>query len=124
MAVKQRFIRTASVTLSAAGYGFCTITCPNGVTWEVDFASVSTAVLVTPTVLQPTCTLYQDSAPNPSKYLESTYSGDRNSSDSKYVLMGGESLTAEWANGALPIHAGALATLTLRGYQTQTQAWF
>ncbi len=122
--MRTRFIRTASVALNANGYGYCTITCPNGVMWEVDFASVSTAVLVNPTIVQPSCVLYNDTNPNPAKYLESTVNGDRNSSDSKYVLMGGESVTAEWSGGALPAHANALATLTLRGYQTQTAGAF
>lgn len=115
----QRFIRSASVLLDATGYGYCSITCPSGVRWRVTTSSVSTGALVVPDIVQPLCTLYLDSAPNAGKFLDSTYLGDRASSDTVYDLEGGETVTAEWSGGALPDHAGVVATLAIRGEQTQ-----
>lgn len=121
----QRYQGVASVTLNANGYGFCTVTIPSGLAVTIKLASVSTAAAALPNanqIVQPTCTLYLDSQPNISKYLESTPRGDGRSSNSEYELMGGESVTAEWVCTGLAIapHAGILATLVLRGFQRQT----
>jgi hypothetical protein len=125
MAAKpQPFIRTGTVVLDAAGYGFVTITCPYNVRWQVGHQSVSTniapAVLLT-TPAQPVVSIYQDTAPNAGAYIEGSYSGDRDSSDSTLEIVGGDSVTAEWntpANGAAD-HAGLLATYVIRGLQFQ-----
>jgi hypothetical protein len=110
-----RVDRVANVVLSAAGYGYATITAPQGVTWRVDLTSISTTVSPTAGGTQPVCTLYLDSAPNAGRFLEGTWSGNRDTSDSKYVLHGGQAVTAEWMNGT----AGSTATVRITGEQTE-----
>lgn len=120
----QSFVRSASTTLNASGYGFTTITCPNNVMWEIGSSSVFTniapATLQT-TPSQPSVSVYQDSAPNNLAYIEGTNSGDRDSSDTTYRLLPGQSITAEWTTpaNAAGDHAGLLATFVIRGLQTQ-----
>lgn len=115
----SRFMKSANVVLDATGYGYCTVFVPSGLLWTVQLVSVSTSVLVTPQIVQPTCFIYQDSQPRSNAFIESTVNGDRASSDSTYQLIGGEAITAEWRDGQLPEHAGAIATLTVRGMQVQ-----
>lgn len=107
------FSAVANVTLSAAGYGYCTIVCPSGLYWETDLLSVSTNAPAT--AVQPLCKVYRDSAPNPARYQESTQYGNGRTSDSRYGLEGGDPLTAEWTGGL----AGAIATFRIRGMQRQ-----
>ncbi len=118
---------TGSVVLNAAGYGFVTITCPGGVRWTIGHQSVSTNIsraALESTPAQPVASVYQDSAPNQSNYIEGTYAGDKSSSDSTLELLGGESVCCEWdtpANGVAD-HAGLTATYIVRGLQFQTEA--
>jgi hypothetical protein len=119
-----QFTRTASVRLDAAGYGYCTVWCPNGVRWEIDSTSISTSISRTLQVPQPICTLYKDSAPNPGGFLENTYNGDNASSNTAISRIGGQPLTAEWYSdaNAAPSHAGLIATLVVAGLQYQVMA--
>ncbi len=114
-----RFYKSANVVLDANGYGYCTVYVPSGVMWNVTLVSVSTSVLLNGQIVQPTCFIYQDSQPRSNAFIESTYNGDRASSNSTYELLGGEAITAEWRDGQLPEHAGAIATLAVRGTQIQ-----
>ena len=107
-----------SVILNGAGYGYTTVTVPSGVRWDVALVSVSTNVVPTTTgtsAVQPVVTLYQDTGPNPSHFLEATWSGNRDTTDSSYTLIGGDAITAEWQGGT----PGSVATLRIRAYQTQ-----
>jgi hypothetical protein len=116
----QTFTRSANVKLDANGYGFCTVTVPGGVRWQVSRVSVATNAPITApgsatVVVQPNCSLYTGSTPNASKLIEGTNSGNRDSSNTTHHLEGGEAITAEWIGTAS--HAGLIATLTLNGIQ-------
>lgn len=111
----QRFIRFANCVLNAAGYGYCTITAPGGTAWTVQLISVSTNAVDPYGTVQPTVAVYGDSAPNPAHYIEGTGQGNRDTSNSTYTLLGGESLTAEWTDGV----PGNIATFRVTGYQTE-----
>lgn len=120
----QSFIRSASTTLDATGYGFVTIVCPNNVMWEIGSSSVFTNIAATTlqtTPAQPAVSVYQDSSPNNLAFIEGTNSGDRDGSDTTYRLLPGQSITAEWTtpSNAIVDHAGLLATFVIRGLQTQ-----
>jgi hypothetical protein len=106
-----------NATLNAAGYATVTITAPDGVIWDVYLTSVSTSVgpSAASTTMQPVATLYEGTTATPSRYLQGTYSGNRDSSDSPYTLLGGDSITAEWVGGT----PGTTATLRLRVKQKQ-----
>lgn len=106
------FDRPASTTLTAAGYGYCTITCPSGVMWTVKTQTVS--INSSPTV-QPTVRIYRDSSPNPAKTLEGTYAGNFDASNTEVTLLAGQALTAEWTGGP----AGAIATYYITGMQQE-----
>lgn len=120
----QRIVRSASCYLNTSGYGYVTITVPAGVRWEIGHQAVGTniaaAVLLT-TPAQPVATIYQDSAPNQTNFIEGTDAGDKDDSDTTLELLGGESVTCEWktpAQGtAQADHATLLATYTIRGKQ-------
>lgn len=111
----QRFKRTDTTVLDAAGTGYATVTCPSGMFWDVQLVSVSTSATVVIGTPQSFCELFMDSEPNPGEFLESTFFGDGDTSDSKYRLLGGESLTAQWTDGT----PNATATLKLQGMQVQ-----
>lgn len=111
----QPFNRPASVTLNGAGYGYCTVTVPNGVSWEVDLLSVSTTAGFNATTNPPVCNLYRDSAPNQSHFVEGTNSGNGDTSNTVHRLSGGDSLTAEWVGGT----AATIATLRVQGMQRE-----
>ncbi len=100
-----------SVTLDASGNGYATVTVPNGVQWYLDSWSVSTNATIPYGTTQPLVTIYQDSAPNMSKFIEDTSSGNRDTSNTTLRLQGGESICAQWSGGT----PGALATFIVRG---------
>jgi hypothetical protein len=119
----QSFVRSVSTTLDASGNGFATLVCPNNVMWEVGSSSVFTNISATvlQTTTQPAVSVYQDSTPNNLAFIEGTNSGDRDSSDTTYRLLPGQSLTAQWVTPTVSAsdHAGLLATFVIRGLQTQ-----
>lgn len=110
---------TANVALSAAGYGYCTITVTSGVKWTVESMSVSTKVNdPTGLLVQPVVRVYRDSSPNMSHFLEGTYSGNGANSDTKRTLRGGDCLTAEWIlpdPSVASKYAGVIATFIVEG---------
>lgn len=109
-----RSMRTASVILNASGYGYCTVYLPDGVTATMTSYSFSTTQ-TDQTVVPPQFTSYLDSAPNISRYFESSGSGNRGSSDTPHDFLGAEPITGEWSGGT----AGSIATLTVVYQQLQ-----
>lgn len=110
----QRVFSPASVTLSAAGYGFCSVTAPSGVKWEIYLISISTTQTDT-TIKPPQFTLYADNSPNRAHYIEGSGSGNQDTSDSPHILYGGESLCGEWVGGT----PNSIATMTVRAMQQE-----
>lgn len=104
-----RFIRTSTCVLDSTGYGTATVACPDGTRWTVDTTTVSTSTAV----LQPQASTYFGTGVSPGAFIEGTYSGDRDTSDTTHRLHGGEALTVEWTGG----DPGATATLRLSGMQ-------
>lgn len=114
-----RFIAPGSTTLNSAGTGTAFVTCPSGVVWYVELLSVSTsAATPTPGVPQPTASVYFGTEANSARYIESTFKGNGNSSDSRYTVHGGESVCVQWVGGT----AGTQATMVMRGTQQQESA--
>lgn len=110
----QRVYSPGSVTLDATGYGYCAVTAPSGVRWDVYLISVNTTQTDT-TVKPPRFNLYADNSPNRAHYIEGSGSGNQDSSDSPHVLYGGESLCGEWIGGT----AGTIGTMTVRAMQQE-----
>jgi hypothetical protein len=54
-------------------------------------------------------------SPTPSAFIEGTYSGNRDASNTEQLIVGGESITCVWTGGTV----GALATLRLSGMQAE-----
>jgi hypothetical protein len=125
--MEQSFNQVNNVTLNAAGYGYCTITCPNGAQWTIDAMSVSTNV-VDPTnaLFQPVVRIYRDSAPNMSHFLEGTYSGNGDTSNTMVRMRGGDTITAEWTADAsvASSYAGKIATFRIYGVVGGARAFF
>lgn len=120
----QRIVRSASCYLDANGYGFVTITVPSGVRWKIGHQAVGTNIpkaTLLNTPAQPVATVYQDSAPNQTNFIEGSDAGDKDDSDTTLDLLGGESVCCEWdtpnQGTARADHAGLLATYTIRGLQ-------
>lgn len=100
------------VILDDNGYGYAVITVPSGVLWRVILATVSTSETRL-TVNPPIVRIYKGTTPSPAHFLELTYSGNGAPSDTRHVLLGGESLTAEWTGGT----PGSSAVFRLTGMQ-------
>jgi hypothetical protein len=103
---------TSQVKLSAVGYGVTTVTCPAGVAVDVARISVSTTETST-TIVQPQCNLYDGPNASPNAFLEGTFSGNSDSSDTPHNMISGDSVTAEWIGGT----PNSTATLRLTGVQ-------
>lgn len=103
----QQFSRPASVTLDANGAGQVAIF-PPGVDWVVTLSTVSTSTAIK----VPTARVYRNVVAQ-ANFLEGSYTGSNDSSDTRIVLQAGESLICVWADG----DAGALATYRLSGWQ-------
>lgn len=98
----------ASVVLDSDGTGSCTVS-PSGTDWLVMHTSVSTSTAV----LKSRCDIILNGESDP---FEGTHSGSRDSSDTRHLVMAGETITAKWTGG----DAGARATLRVSGVQVQT----
>lgn len=101
----QPFFKPAAGTFDATGTAEVTVSPPGGVDWHVRITSVSST-----STAQPTATLTLDG-----HFLEGTYSGNRDTSDTVYTIPAGSQLVCTWTGGT----AGARATLSLRGLQTK-----
>jgi len=102
-----RFVRSGQVTLDSAGEGQVTIGCPSGARWKVETTTTSTT-----STTRTTASLYLGS-PSPAAFLEGTYAGNRDTSNTVHQVLGGEILTCTWSGG----DAGATATLRVAGEQ-------
>jgi len=101
------FRKSAQVTLDATGAGQCQINA-DGSALHVTGLSVNT----TPAVSKPRVDIYLNQV-SEKAWLEGTYSGDRDSSDTVHDLSAGESLIAVWSGG----DPGARGTILARGEQ-------
>lgn len=99
----------AQVTLDGSGYGLAIITPPVVEQWQVMTASVSTSTAVK----VPSCKLYLGQGPNAADFIEGTYNGSQNVTDSlkNRPIPPGVKIIAEWING----DPNAIAMLTVRG---------
>ncbi len=88
-------LATAQVVLDGNGTGVASVTCDAGSRWEI----TNTAVSTTDTVLQPTARLYYGSRPTPGSFVEGTYSGALDNSNTPHEIAGGETITVEWTGG-------------------------
>lgn len=111
----QRVIRPASVQLNGSGTGFASVTVPSGVVWAVELVSVSTNVATGVGIPQPVATVFFGATPNPAQFIEETFFGNGDSTDSKYELVGGDSLCVEWTGGT----PNSLATMIVRATQRE-----
>lgn len=113
--VEQRIIQPGIVTLDVDGYGVAAVTVPSGVVWDVELISVSTTTVTTVGSSQPAATVFYGVKPNPVNYIEETFLGNGDSTDSRYKLLGGDSVCVEWRGGV----AGAKATMCVRAMQRE-----
>lgn len=109
----QRVTRTAQVVLNSGGNGSVTVTAPAGVMYDLVSTSVSTTAAVTD--VPPQCTTYLAASATPSAYFESTYQGNRKTSNTTHRFNGSEPYTAAWTAGT----PGSIATLTAVFMQTE-----
>jgi hypothetical protein len=83
---------------------------PSGGGWLVTLVSLK----VSSHTAEPTATLFLNTV-NEAGFLEASYSGSGDSSDTTHVLLGGEILYCVWTGG----DPGALASLRVSGWQYQ-----
>src|SRR5438876_4259910 len=110
----QRVFSPGSVKLDASGYGFVAVTAPSGVVWNVFLTSINTTETIT-LVKRPRLNLYMGKRPNRAHFVETTGSGNHDSSGSPHVLYGGESLCGQWVGGT-PL---STATMVVRAMQQE-----
>jgi hypothetical protein len=104
-----RITKAGSGAFDTSGEATVVIGCPAGVRWRIIVATVSTT-----STTRTTASLYLGT-PAESGFLDGTYSGNRSTSDSEHLILGGEVLTCVWTGGT----PGARATLRVSGYQTE-----
>lgn len=105
--MQQQFPKAASVTLDATGSGQVLIT-PTGGDWVL----TNMAVSVSSATLQPTAKTYKN-FPSQVNFVEGSYAGANDSSNTRIVLRQGETLFCVWAGG----DAGARASLVVQVVQ-------
>jgi hypothetical protein len=97
-----------NATLDATGAGQVQLFAPGSgdlvVTLQTLFTSTATKV--------PTANIYRNFI-STSNFLEGSYTGSNDSSDTRIVLRAGESLICVWSGGDV----GAVATYSIRGVQ-------
>jgi hypothetical protein len=96
----QRFTVNKSVILDAAGGGQVDIY-PSGGDWVV----VHQSLQVSTNVKEPTAKVYKGGV-SPAGFVEGSYSGSNDASDTRVVLQSSNSLSCVWTGG----DAGARAT--------------
>ena len=101
----QPFKAVEQVTLNAAGGGQVTLS-PPGVDWQITLASCSTSTRVK----EPVFKLYMDGTSD-ANFLEGTYSGSQDATDTPHYVPAGSQLIGVWTGG----DAGARATLRVTG---------
>lgn len=107
MASGDTFSTTAQVRLDAAGAGEVSVA-PNGsiAGWRVTLISVSTSTRVN----EPTFKLYREAATQ-ANFLEGSFSGSQDASDTTHTVTPGSQLVGQWTGGDV----GAVATLRVTG---------
>jgi hypothetical protein len=101
----QREVLVGQAVLDANGFGQATVT-PSRGALTVSMTSVS----VTSNTFEPTAKLYL-AVVGDSGFIEGTFSGSSDSSDTSYVVNQGEPLTCVWSGG----DPGAGATFRVTG---------
>lgn len=105
----MRFIRTAVADFDSSGFATAVVSAPSGTRWSVEATTVSTTSTV-----RTTASIYLGS-PSPGSMIDSTYSGNRDTSDTRHEVIGGESITCVWTGGT----PGTSATLRVTGEQRE-----
>jgi hypothetical protein len=105
--VVSRFVRAATTTLDVNGTGQATLS-PDGGDWKITLTSVS----VTTNIATPQVSVYANGV-SAQQFLEGSFSGYRDASDTVHVVAAGEQLIAVWEGG----DPGANATLRVSGWQ-------
>jgi hypothetical protein len=101
------FTQSAQVRLSATGAGEVSLGPVGSIAgWRVTLVSVSTSTRVK----EPTFKLYREAATQ-SNFLEGSFSGSQDASDTQHVVLPGSQLVGQWTGG----DANALATLRITG---------
>lgn len=105
--MKIPLMTSASVTLDSTGYGQCSLS-PTvfGSTWNVTRISISTSSGPSGTLFY----LYRNQV-NQNAQIDSSYSGDQDTSETNIDLQTLDSLIGVWKNGK----AGAVATMVITG---------
>lgn len=103
--MNSRFDRAASVTLDGTGAGQVQIPVTGG-----DWVIVASSVQVTSNVKEPTAKLYRNSISD-ATFLEGSYTGSNDSSDTRHLLTQGEYLTVAWTGGDVGARATARITV-------------
>lgn len=107
----QKIVKVATTVLDASGNGVASLT-PDGGDWKVTITSVS----VNSSTSEPTANLYLNTVGDVG-FIEGTYSGSSDSSDTSYVVSLGEVLYCQWTGG----DPGATATLRITGWAGSAQ---
>lgn len=103
----DRFTAIQQCTLDANGNGQVILT-PPGINWQIETTSVS----VTTSVKQPVFQMYRNSV-SPSSFLQGSYSGALDSSDTGIYVFTGQTIIGVWTGGDV----GSIAVLRLEGTQ-------
>jgi hypothetical protein len=102
--MSQRFERAASVLLDASGNGQIEIRAPAGKEWRVQRTTV---VCNNPNpTLVPTARIYRNSISD-STFIDGTYSGAMDISDTEYEIPAGDAIIICWEDGEVGLTATA-----------------
>lgn len=101
------FTVTGRVVLDATGAGQTTVYPPGNHDAVVTLSTQST----TTAVKVPTASVYRGTIVNQAAFVEGSYTGSNDSSDTRILLRSGEPLTCAWAGGDV----GATAVFTISG---------
>lgn len=101
----QRVVLVGQTILDSNGYGSTNVV-PQGGELTVTLTSVS----VSSNTLEPVAKIYLNVIGD-SGFVEGTFSGSSDASDSSYIVSQGETLTAVWTGGDV----GAIATFRVTG---------
>lgn len=106
MAQARELRVSGNVKLDATGGGQVQVSAPGGVDWTVTRVSIR----VSSNVKEPVFRLYRG-AVSDSEFLEGSYSGSQDSSDSVHELQAAQPLIGVWTGGDV----GATATMSVSG---------
>lgn len=98
----------ATVTLNGSGNGSASVGPSSAQMWTVSYTTVSTVSQAAPL---PTCQIYTGNANSPITLLDSTFTGNGDSTDAPATLYPGFYVWAVWTGG----NAGDVATVRVQG---------